>query len=256
MLEPLFKTLGFSENEIRIYLTLAESGKSTGTLLAKQTKLARSTAYSVLESLISKGVVSCEQSKESTYYLPNAPASLLRMVELEHEDEERSYVAKRDAATELTEKVLPYFKSENFSIPKLQFFEGEVNVNNMLYDYCREWQKSISYADFTWWGYQDHQFVEQYREWLDFYWASMMPDEKIRLFSNKSEIEKKLRKKIERREIRPVPKGHEISSTIWALGEYVITIMNRQKPHYAFQLKDAVFAANQRSIFQLMWKLT
>jgi hypothetical protein len=84
----------------------------------------------------------------------------------------------------------------------------------------------------------------------------MHENEKICLLSNKSPTEKKLKNKIAKREIRHVPKNFEFSSTIWVLGDYVITIMTRQKPHYAFVLKDSVFAANQRLIFQLLWEIS
>jgi len=99
------------------------------------------------------------------------------------------------------------------------------------------------------------QFVETYRDWLDYYWGSMHADEKIRLLSNRSVTERKLKNRVQRREIRVLPKQYHFSSTIWVLGDYIVSIMTRQKPHYAFLLQDAVFAANQRLLFQLMWRL-
>jgi hypothetical protein len=123
-----------------------------------------------------------------------------------------------------------------------------------MFDILIEWQQSIAREDFTWWGYQDIEFVVQYREWLDHYWSQLKPAEKIWLLSNESGVEKKLKGKVPRRIIKKVPAGVEFSSTIWVLGEYVVTIMTRQKPHYAFLLKDSVFAANQRAVYQLLWR--
>ena len=254
LVEPYFQELGFNQKEIEVYLCLARLGKSSATVLAKSCQMPRSTVYSVLDQLYQRGLVSLEQKKGITLFIPNPPSSIQRMVESDKEEQIKEIEKKEQVASELVEVISPLFKSENFSVPKLQFFEGKANVTSMLYDYCREWQKNITHSDRIWWGYQDNSFVEEYREWLEYYWASMIEGEEVRLFSNKSEIEKELKDQVKGRTIKLVPKGFHISSTIWVLGEYVITIMTRQKPHYAFQLKDAVFAANQRQIFQLLWQ--
>lgn len=253
MIQQLFKQLRFSDKEMQVYLCLAELGKTTASLTAKKLQIPRSTAYSVLEALVQRGVVSLEQTSGATYYVVNQPEALQRMVAREKEQCLQELSDKEEAATELLKQVTPFFKSTNYSVPRLQFFEGTANVESMLYDLCRDWQKSISRYDYVWWGYQDHQFVETYREWLDYYWATMHEKERIMLLSNKSETEKDLKGQIARRQIKMPPKGLDFSSTIWVLGDYVVTIMTRQKPHYAFQLKDAVFAANQRNMFQMLW---
>jgi sugar-specific transcriptional regulator TrmB len=255
MLDPLFTQLGLGANEVKVYLALAEMGKASAALIAKKTGTPRSTVYTVLEGLLKRGVVSLEQGQEISFFVANQPDALTRMVEEERREGELRLAAKAKAAAELVPMLQPFFKRENYSVPKLQFFEGTANVNNMLYQCCRQWQESISAQDFTWWGYQDHHLVETYREWLDYYWASMDPKERIWLFSNRSETEKKLKGRIARRVIKVIPKKFQFSSTVWVLGEYVVTIMTRQKPHYAFQLQDAVFAANQRLMFQMLWGL-
>ena len=249
----IFQGLGFTESEIKIYLALADIGKGSVSLLAKKSSLPRSTVHSVLGVLTSRGLVSFEHGQSPALYLINEPSALIAMVHAEREENAKRYARKEEAARELARAVEPLFRKKNYSVPRIQFFEGTRNVERMLYDYEREWQESISREDFTWWGYQDVEFVAQYRGWLDHYWKSLKQAEKIWLLSNQSGIEEKLKGKVARRIIKQLPAGVEFSSTIWVLGEYVVTIMNRQKPHYAFLLKDAVFAANQRAIFKLLW---
>lgn len=29
--------------------------------------------------------------------------------------------------------------------------------------------------DSTWWGFQDHTFVEHYEKWIDWYWQEVAP---------------------------------------------------------------------------------
>jgi sugar-specific transcriptional regulator TrmB len=253
MLTQLLSTLGINANEAKVYLSLAELGKSPASVIAKRVHIPRSTAYTALEALFQKGLISIEQAQDVNYYVANQPDAIPRMVA----EEKKSFIAeladKESAANEIVPLLAPFFKNKNYSVPKLQFFEGTANVRNMLYDHCREWQRSVANYDYTWWGYQDHEFVEIYRDWLDFYWPTMEEGERILLLSNQSTTERKLKNKVGSRTVKILPKKDQFSSTVWVLGDYVITIMTRQKPYYAFQLQDAVFAANQRLLFQLLW---
>lgn len=251
MIEPLFTQLGFSANETRLYLLLAEMGKSTAQLLAKRAKVPRTTTYSVLQSLIDKGLVSEEQKQGTTFFIANQPASLLRLVQREQE----SLKQKERAAKELIEQVKPFFRSKFFSLPRIQFFEGSSAVENMLFDYTEEWRQGIMREDNIWWGYQDHTFVESYRPWLEHYWSLKTEREQVRLLSNQARVEDELRGKIVGREIRAVPPEFDFSSSIWVCGDYIVLLVSRHDPHYAFQLRDAVFSSNLRLIFRLLWEL-
>ncbi len=253
LLEDYFSKIGLSLKEARVYLQLAESGKSSASNIAKLCNLKRPTTYSILETLEQKNLVSQLKEADQTYYQATEASAILKMLESEEKAFQEKMQIKKALASELIKEVEPFFKSTNYSIPKLKFYEGTSEVNKMLYEDCFNWQKSIAHYDNTWWGYQDHGFVEQYFDWLNYYWELRTKDEQIKLFSNKSEIESKLKGQIRNRTIKIVPDKSQFSSTIWILGEYVITIMSRQKPHYAFVLKDTVFASNQRQMFQLLW---
>lgn len=252
-MKDLFTQLGFSDTEILAFLALAETGKASAGTLAKQIDAPRSSTYSALQSLLARGVISVDQQSEPTTYLPLPPEALSRMVERERQQQIALLDGKKLAAEKLEELLGPFYLSKNFSIPRIQFFEGRKAVESMLYTYDQKWQESIHQYDATWWGYQDHRFVEQYRVWLDDYWARMKVDEKILLLSNEVELERTMTGVVRGRKIKPLPKNVEFSSTIWVLGDFVVLIMSRQTPHYAFQLEDAVFAANQREVFRFLW---
>ncbi len=251
----LFHQLGFSPKEVKVLLALADVGKGPVSVIAKKAGVPRSTAYSILEALLARGLVVSEYDDSTALYRINQPGGLVAMVEAEKEEQLKKIARKEKVARDLEQLMEPLFlKSTHYSIPRIQFFEGARSVNSMLYRFESVWQSSIAQHDYTWWGYQDVEFVRQYRPWLDHYWSMLKPEERVSLLSNQSEVEEKLKGKIARRIIKQLPQGIEFSSTIWVLGEYVVTIMTRQKPHYAFLLKDSVFAANQRSIFQLLWR--
>lgn len=232
-------------------MELAQTGKTTASFISKRTKIPRASVYSVLADLSARGVISVEQTRGSSFYVVNNPRAFMRLID----DQREALVAKEDAANELVAKLVPFLSNAPYAIPKLQIFEGRQSIENMLYDYLSEWRKSMELCgDSTLWGYQDPTFVEQYRRWHDHLWRTMGKKEKICLFSNRSSVEKELSLKIEKREVRALPDDSLFSSSIWLYGDFIVMGMTREKPHYAYQLRDSTFAANLRTIFKLLWR--
>lgn len=254
MLEQQLSALGLNASEAHVYLALVETGRISASALAKRCRLPRSTVYSILETLVERGLISQQLSDRVTLFAPHQPESILRMLEAERDELGKKMTERFSLAQGLIDQLTPLFQAQPLNAPRLQFFEGKRNVEAMLYEHCWEWQKSIAQYDHTWWGYQDDGFVPKYRAWLDMYWASRYPQEQVLLFSNRSPLEKQLAGAIPRRIIKLLPGEINISSTIWVLGDYVVSIMTRREPHYAFQLRDSVFAETQRQLFQLLWR--
>ncbi len=97
MIEENLKKLGFSQNEIKIYLTLIRLGKCKAGDLIKETSLQRSVVYNGLEKLYERGLVGKSFSNGVAVYLSNDPESLV------NEAEQKIFLAKK-VAEELKEK--------------------------------------------------------------------------------------------------------------------------------------------------------
>jgi hypothetical protein len=124
----------------------------------------------------------------------------------------------------------------------------------MLFDRLADWQQSIAQYDWTWWGYQDHTFAEQYMDWLKRTWAVKQKQERYCVLTNESEVEDKLSTLAPHRGMKFVPPEYSFSSSIWVLGDFVVLLKSAQKPHIAFQLRDPDFAANLRTLFRILWE--
>lgn len=253
MIEELFTRLGLSSKEAAVYMALAESGQSAATVLSKRTKIPRATLYAVLESLVENGLVTKESSAATTHFRANSPEAFTRLIQHQRDEvEERGRAAKQ-----LTEVLSSYMKETQYEIPKFQLFEGKASIETMLYEYLPLWRESYGkVSNNTLWGYQDPTFVESYLRWHNHMWETRGPKEKICLFSNREHLKVETTRNIPRREVRALPAGIEFSSSIWIYGEYIVMGMTRSKPHWCVQMKDAVFSANLRAIFQLLWKAT
>ena len=56
------------------------------------------------------------------------------------------------------------------------------------------------------------------------------------------------------RSIKFWKKGFDFTETQWIVGDYSIMIMSRQKPYYAVETHDAVYADNMRKLFKNLWE--
>lgn len=252
MFDKHLSALGFSEKESLLYLSLLECGRSSANDLAKQCSIQRTTAYSVLESLAQRGLISKEISRGKTIFTAENPKALGR----ELERERKALEEKEEVANDLIELLQPVHLSKDRGVPKLKFYDGKKNVENMLFDNLPLWENSLIQNDRILWGYQDNSFVEHYMKWLKHHWKSNQKhDIQVRLFSNESDTELDLRGKVPLRTIRSFPPDFQFSSSIWILGEFIVMLATKNKHHFAYQLHDFHFANNLRMMFALLWNM-
>jgi len=253
MLVDHLKKLGLSKKEALIYSSLAEQGPARASVLARRVSLPRTSAYSTLENLTERGLISQEQHPSGVVFKASEPEALIRMID----SEEQRLKKQRMIASDIAEFLTPFFERSSESLPKLQVYEGKNNVNNMLFQNLPNWERSMIASDRTLWGYQDHTFVDHYKEWLAHHWKRNKKFAlKVQLFSNESVTEKSLKGNVALRQIRSFPTELTFKSTIWICGEYIIFIMSNRTIHIAYQLKNVFFAENQRVIFHYLWSLT
>ena len=121
--EKALKNLGLNEKEVRIYLSCLELGPTSVLKIAKKAELKRPTVYTVLETLIDKGLISKVPHKNSFHFAAEPPDKLLSMV-YEHERSVQS--------------ILPSLKAiDNRSAikPRVRFYEGR---EGLLHIYLNE----------------------------------------------------------------------------------------------------------------------
>ena len=255
-MDQYFSELGFSARERDVYQKLLSTGGATPNELAKILKSPRASVYSALAVLEQRGLAYRENRHKSVRYLPHRPAALSAMVERERE----SLLTKSKAQAITAQKLIPLLeplldKAQAFH-PQVVVFEGRASVERMLTERLAAWKSSIKQYDHTWWGYQDHDLIESYASWFRLAAANHQAPEMVKLLSNQSPTETLLRGKISRREIRLVPPTMAFSSTIWVMGDYLISIMTRQEPHCAFEIYNAALAHNLRTVFSMLWTLS
>ena len=250
-MEKLFQILGFDPTQMHVYQSLLELGRSSPSALAKQLRIPRTSAYYALDALTKRGLVEREEDGPRLIYSAKDPKALKLLVEQERAGLEE----KERAADSLAADLKRTFRGENYRVPKMRFYGGTPEVEAMLFAETEKWHASMAERGNVFWGFQDHSFVEQFPKWLKYHWRVRDEKQEIKLFTNQSAIERKMKGKVERRNMRSGPPQLKFDTTLWICGDYIIMMMTRRKPHYAYEIQDEALAATMRSLFQTLWEI-
>jgi sugar-specific transcriptional regulator TrmB len=85
-IQSVLENLGFSPNEIKVYLALNDHGSSKAGKVAKVAKIDRSSCYNTLKSLIEKGLVSYVSIGQVKWFQSAGPKKLLQYIKEQEED--------------------------------------------------------------------------------------------------------------------------------------------------------------------------
>ncbi|MBM3271945.1 hypothetical protein FJY94_01505 [Candidatus Kaiserbacteria bacterium] len=115
--------VGLSEKEARVYLAALEIGRATADQLAKHAKIVRSTTYVQLESLMEKGLMSTYEEGKKTYFAPESPELLKRLL-LKQKD---ALATRERDLTGLLPELLRQFEGAG-ERPVVRFFPGKEGI--------------------------------------------------------------------------------------------------------------------------------
>lgn len=112
--------LGLTEKEITIYTTCLKIGSSSVANIIRHADIARPTTYDILESLVTKGLISIHIKDKKRHYSAAEPEVILAQIK----DKER-----------IAQSILPELKSLQGSItanPSTTVYQGFVGVSSLL----------------------------------------------------------------------------------------------------------------------------
>lgn len=141
MLAEKLEKFGLSRKEAKVYLTLLELGPSPVNEISKRADVNRSTAYVLLDSLVSHGLVGISEKKGIKLYNPAPPDRLVQFLE--------ESVKKYTELIGVAHSVLPELKAIYVGIgskPKVQFFEGLEGIKTVYEDTLTSRETIRAYA--------------------------------------------------------------------------------------------------------------
>ncbi len=148
MFEEKLCQIGLTGREAKVYLELLRIGPQAVSVLARRTKLNRSTIYSILTSLSKKGLVGSYVNKNVNYFLASDPNCLIGYLD----GKCRTYDYYR---TEMLE-IIPKFRTlnntlQNFKKPVVSYFEGIEGVKYVMNDALKTESELLCYLPLHKW---------------------------------------------------------------------------------------------------------
>lgn len=250
VLEPL----DLNKSEISLYKAVLKLGQVTPAEIARVTSLKRTTAYNIARSLVEKGLLIEDATRRPAVFTLADAEQVLTQIE----KEKKLLVEREESYKKIAAEISKVAVGKEYAVPTVRFVE-EDKIEEFLKKNAPVWvQSSIAQKEFTWWGWQDHTFVEHFGEWIEWYWERW--DEKIdlRLLSNRASTEVEFAKRNAHRTKRNIKFWGEalnFYSSTWAVGDYVVMINTRSHPFYLVEIHDKLMAHDQREVFKNLWEI-
>ncbi|MFH1089030.1 MAG: helix-turn-helix domain-containing protein [Candidatus Uhrbacteria bacterium] len=237
--------LGPLEN--KVFQVCLESGMTGATVLAKKANISRTAIYDILESLIKEGLIIESQKSGIKVFTVQKPEAIELLI---NEKQKEILMAK----TALVIFKNEYYSSDKLIKPRLQFFEGQEELRQMMKDL-------LLYRDITayvLWPvekiikllgidfYRDfHKKRTEQNIQIKVIWPRQQVTAKIKYDFFKDDVELK-------REIRIAPKNIDFSLgyTIYA---DTVRFISSQKENYGFLIESQEMAEMMKQQFEIIW---
>ncbi len=150
MIKNDLEKLGFTSEEVNVYVALLELGGGFVSSVARKAGAHRVTTYNTLENLERKMFVKKTKKRGVLYFYPVNPQILLNQIE-------DSYKTAQKIVPELINLQNTYYFK-----PNIQFFEGKDQMKDIFDDLLNSSTEVIGYTNFQ-------VAIELFPEYLDYY---------------------------------------------------------------------------------------
>ena len=248
MNDQLLSALGVVGPEARIFRAVLKAGRATPAELGKVTGIKRTTAYHTARVLTERGLLIEDATKRPRVFSPALPQDIRSIIDGEH----RRFEARKNNLHQLADELSRVVAEDTYPVPQIRFVAAE-KLEKFLYSETPKWHKSLMATDATWWGFQDHTFIDHFGKITDWYWRRAKEPLTVKLLSNISNTEKRLVGKYSQRHIKFWSRASNFLSTTWVVGEYVVMVNTRRKPFYLVEIHDVTMAHDLREVFKNLW---
>ena len=139
-LRESLKALDFTEKEASVYLAILELGKGTVSQISRKAEINRTTGYDILDSLVSKGLVSISGKEPKQEYIAESPDKITKLYNEEYRKSKEHF--------EEAQEILPKLKSLHNTVgrPQVRFYEGVDGLKEVYEDTLTSTEPIRAYA--------------------------------------------------------------------------------------------------------------
>lgn len=231
------RQLGWSQNEIKVYVGVLEIGSAKVDAISKRVPLPRTTIYGILKSLLEKGLVSYVIKSGVKYFIASDP---------------RRLVSIQEEKTEILKKMLPQLEIIKQTVgekPTIELYEGRSGIKTLFEDILKT-KQTIK-------GYGNTQLMVELLEYYVPFYVKRRIEEKIffQLITEPSQVGRNMQKEDKKtlRETRFIESLKEISDATYIYGNKIAIITLLKKEPLGILIENEQISNSQRTIFKILW---
>jgi len=238
-IEKILAKLGFSQNEIKVYLALNDHGSTKAGKIAKIAKIDRSSCYHSLTSLLEKGLVSYVLIGEVKWFQASGPKRLLDYIK-EQEEDVKSILPELDARHKIA-------KIEG----QVRLFKGIKGIKTIFLDMIRTGKDNYVFGS-------EGQFAERMPEFaVQFDRMKREKGIKTYMILREERVKGKnfYKPDLKTNITKLIPDAYESSAVTNIYGNKIAIVIWTDEPE-GIVIENAAAAKAYKSYFDFMWKHT
>ena len=239
--ENILKSLGLTDNEVKVYLSVLQLGTCSGTEIRKHTQISNSQVYSALDTLITNGLITYEKRASGKKYTALDPSVIKKIIE------------KRNKAIEESIPYLKNLQNKTISSTETAIFEGLSGFKNAMINLAEECPRNeiIYIIGFSNQAYKNKQLADILR---DVNKISKQKQHKFKMILDNPE-NKFFKQRSEEgiSEIKFMRGGFKSPAAIDVFKDYTYILLWDEHP-YAIRIKNKNIADGFKTYFDFLWE--
>ncbi|MCX6740773.1 MAG: MarR family transcriptional regulator [Candidatus Parcubacteria bacterium] len=244
-IESKLTNLGLNKNQVKIYLTLLQLGSANIQDIAQKAAIKRTTAYSILDTLLQKGLVNFSAKGAHREYYAENPKKIPALFE----EQEKKIQTEQKAFKEILPELLSIYNIKGVK-PKIRTYEGLEGIKKIFNESI---EVKIDEEMLVYSAYEEvNKYLQQY---IKEYIASRVKKGlKQRCIAENSAQTNELLKA----DIKELRQTRLINKDRFPLSNQVIIYGNKiyiasYKDLLGIIIESSTIARTQKSIFELAW---
>lgn len=238
------RDLGFSENEIQVYMSLTQLGESTAAKIAKKSGLPRTTVIGILEKLKHEGHLSSFRYKHSTYFWIESPKTIQNV-----------FLNRAKIAEGLNEFLSEMYRSEA-DFPGAQIFDTKAGIKSFIEKTMINLEKKsvVLTIDTPSAGHYTKIFSDDfYNDLLSLKKKNNVATRTLVPFGSFSSIDPH-KLKIQSISIREMPPEINFKASLWIIKDTTVFFSGRYP--FVVVIKHKLITESIKTIFEYLWSVS
>lgn len=253
MIDQLLQSIGLSQKETKMYITLLRSGTQPISYLAKKAGLNRGTGYVVLHTLLDKGLVTKAVKRGVQYFSPLEPQQLV------------TYVDHREKALGQAKQGIQSAMGQFISLmnpltskPKIEFFDGQEGARIVLDRTLRSKEKILrsflsiaDIIDFLGADYFSEYTSRRIEQGLTLHALRTRESDRT-AFLRDARAKRYITSKKDKRVIHHIPDDLAFPVTIYMF-DTTLAIISSKEEGFSLLIESKELTNMMKKIFDLLW---